>query len=162
MTVSLRPSTKDGGPGMLPGNRRRVHRHPRTALALFLAAVLLAGCAAAPELEEATAGRFQARVATAKQLATEQNFPRALAELDQLGREVQAAAEQGDVSSQRRSRIESSISKVRADLEAASAAVEPAPAPTTSTPELSPGGGDREDKEEDGGKGGNKGKDKDD
>lgn len=162
MTVPLRPSTNDGDPGMLTGNRRRIHPRPGTALAFFLAAALLAGCAAAPQLEEVTAGRFQARVATAKQLAAEQNFPRALAELDELGREVQAAAEQGDVSPERRSRIESTIGKVRADLEAASAAVEPAPAPTPSIPDLSPGGGDREDAEEDGGKDRNKGKGKDD
>lgn len=127
----------------------------RAVTALFLAAVLLAGCAGAPELEEATAGKFQARVATAKQLAAEQNFLDALAELDQLGSDVQAAAEQGDVSAERRSRIESSLLKVRADLEAAQAAAQPEPDPITATPEPSPEGGDGEqkgkEKEEEGG-----------
>lgn len=141
-------------------------RNARAVTALFLAAVLLAGCAGAPELAEAAAGKFQARVATAKQLAAEQNFPEALAELDKLGSEVQAAAEQGDVSVERRSRIESSISKVRADLEAAHAAAQPEPDPTTATPiptpESSPGDREEEkDKEEEGGgKDENKGKGK--
>lgn len=152
------------------------HR-PRTVPALFLAAALLAGCAAAPELDEATAGKFQARVASAKQLAADQNFPAALAELDQLSREVREGAEQGAVPPERRSRIESSISKVRTDLEAARSAAQPQPTPTTAAPEPHPGGGDSEEKdkgedgggegegEDDGGgegKGGNKGKGKDD
>lgn len=144
-------------------------RRTRTVMALFLSVALLAGCAAAPELAETAAGQFQARVATAKQLAGAQDYPGALAELDQLGREVQSAAERGDVSPQRRARIESSISKVRADLEAAGAAVEPDPVPTTPAPEPAPepapatGDGEEKDKEEeDGDKGGGKGKGKDD
>lgn len=166
MTVPLRTATKDGAPEVLPGIRRRANRQARTAMALFLAAVLLAGCAAGPELDEATAGKFQARVASAKQLAADQNFPGALAELDQLSREVGEGAEQGAVSPERRSRIDSSILKVRADLEAARAAAQPKPTPTTAAPEPPPGGGDGEEKDKDddggGGKEENKGKGKDD
>lgn len=139
-------------------------RRTRRAIAVFLAAILLAGCAGAPELDQAAAGNFQSRVATAKQLTAQQDFAGALAELGQLERDVQAAADQGDVSPERRARIESAISKVRADLEAAVVAAEPAPAPATPAPVPSPDGGDGGKKGKDGeggGKGENKGDDDD-
>jgi hypothetical protein len=136
------------------------------AVMFFLAAILLAGCAgAAPELDEEAAGQFQARVVTAKQMAAEQEFHGAVAELEQLGKDVQAAGGQGRLSQERRSRIEAAIAKVRADLEAAIAAAErPTPSPSVSSP--GPQNDEGKDKDEDGktedGKDENKNKGKDD
>lgn len=138
----------------------------RAAMAVFLAAALLAGCGGASDLDKAVAGKFQVRVAAAKQLAAAQNFTGAVSELDQLSREVQLGLEQGTVSEQRHSRIEASIGKVRADLEAAQVAARSAPGPTTAapapSPEPSPGDreGDKAKKDEEEGSDVNKGKGK--
>lgn len=148
-------------PGMRPGNG-----FLRMAAAWFLAAVLLAGCAGVPELDEEAAGKFQARVAAAKQFAAQQEFRGAVAELEQLGNDVQAAGDQGRLSQERQSRIEASIAKVRADLEAAIAAAEP-PTPGPTVPSVEPqeergGKGKDEDGKQEEGKDTNKGKGKDD
>ncbi|MBT2522028.1 hypothetical protein [Arthrobacter sp. ISL-28] len=75
-------------------------------------------------------------MAAAKRLAAEQNFPAALAELQQLSEKVRTAEEQGLMSLDRKTRIEASISKVRADMEAALTPAEPQPA--TSAPAAEP------------------------
>jgi hypothetical protein len=97
-----------------------------TVLGACLGMSLLAGCSPA-DLDGAVAGQLQTRVAAAKQLAAAQDFPAALAELQQLNLDVAAAAEQGKVSQDRKTRIEAAISAIRGDLEAA---ITPAPAPT--------------------------------
>lgn len=148
-----------------PGRQLRASEFPRrktlvrTAATWFLAAVLLAGCAAAPELDEQVAGNLQARVAAAKQFAAQQDFGGAVTELEQLSNEVQAAADQGRLSQERQSRIEASIAKLRADLDAAIAAAEPpTPSPTVPSrePQQEPDREGKEDAKKEGGKGENK------
>jgi hypothetical protein len=152
---------KRPGRELVPGEFPRGKSFFRIAATWFLAAVLLAGCAGQPELDEEVAGKLQARVAAAKQFAAQQEFGGAVTELEHLGNEVQAAADQGRLSQERQSRIEASIAKVRADLDQAIASAEPpTPSPTISREPREP---DREGKEEDAkngeGKDGNEGKD---
>ncbi|TLM84514.1 hypothetical protein FDW83_07280 [Pseudarthrobacter sp. NamE2] len=99
-----------------------------------MAVSLLAGCTA-PDLDGDVAIQLQQRVATAKQYAAGQDYPAALAELDQLSQEVTAAAEQGRVSEPRKGRIDAAISTIRNDLEAAAA---PAPRPAQTSPAPAP------------------------
>lgn len=104
-------------------------------LAACLGLSLVTACSAGPELDAGVAGKLQDRVAAAKQLAGQQNFPAALAELDQLGQDVTTAAEQGQVSQQRKARIEAAISTLKDDLEAA---MTPTPQPPATTPVADP------------------------
>jgi hypothetical protein len=105
-------------------------KHAVRILAACLGLVLLTSCAGASELDAGTAEGLQARVASAKQLAAQQDFPAALAELQQLGQDVATAAEKGLMSAERKARAEAAISKIRAELEAAQQAAEPQPAPS--------------------------------
>jgi hypothetical protein len=105
-----------------------------------LALVLFTSCAGASELDAGTAADLQARVASAKQLTAQQDFPAALAEIQQLGQDVATAAEKGLMSQERKARAEAAISKIRAELEAARQAAEPQPAPSAE-----PTGDDQED-----------------
>ncbi|WP_171027185.1 hypothetical protein [Pseudarthrobacter sp. NamB4] len=106
-------------------------------LAAVVAILVLTSCAGQPDLDGGVASQLQQRVATAKQHAAQQDFPTALAELDQLGREVAAAAEQGRMSEQRKNRIEAAIGSIRSELEAAMAPA-PEPAPTQDSPAPAP------------------------
>ncbi|PNI07321.1 hypothetical protein CXX84_17255 [Arthrobacter sp. AFG7.2] len=112
-------------------NPSPLHRLLAGVLAALLGTALLAGCSAPRDLDDAVASQLQTRVAAAKQLATAQDFPAALAELQQLNQEVAAASDQGKVSQERKTRIETAISTIRAELEAA---VAPAPQPAPSAP----------------------------
>lgn len=138
-------------PGVLPG--APPHRKPSLrraccwVAAVCLGALLLTACSTPPELDEGAAGELQTRVAAAKRLAAQQNFPGALAELQQLGEKVRTAEEQGLMSQERKTRIEASISKVRADLEAAMTPAEPQP--STSAPAAEPPGNEGKDQKED-------------
>ncbi|MEA3550323.1 hypothetical protein [Pseudarthrobacter sp. C1] len=105
-------------------------KHAVRILAACLGLVLLTSCAGASELDAGTAEGLQARVASAKQFAAQQDFPAALAELQQLGQDVATAAEKGLMSAARKARAEAAISKIRAELEAAQQAAEPQPAPS--------------------------------
>ena len=105
-------------------------RYSVRILAVCLGLVLFTSCAGASELDAGTAEDLQARVASAKQLAAQQDFPAALAELQQLGQGVATAAEKGLMSAERKARAEAAISKIRAELEAAQQAAEPQPAPS--------------------------------
>ncbi|WP_411374153.1 hypothetical protein ACLH0K_13950 [Arthrobacter sp. MPF02] len=108
----------------------------RTALQRLTGAAvavsLLAGCSA-PDLDGEVATRLQQRVAAAKGFAVGQDYPAALAELEQLSRDVTAAAGQGRVSEPRKGRIDAAITTIRNDLEAAMAAAAPTP-PTPPAP----------------------------
>lgn len=105
------------------------------ALAACLGMSLLAGCSATPDLDGGVAGELQTRVAAAKQLTAQQDFPAALAELQALGQDVTTAASQGRMSEQRKARIEAAINAIKADLEAA---LTPAPSPTQTPPAVDP------------------------
>lgn len=105
-------------------------KHAVRILAACLGLVLLTSCAGASEVDAGTAEGLQARVASAKQFAAQQDFPTALAELQQLGQDVATAAEKGLMSAERKARAEAAISKIRAELEAAQQAAEPQPAPS--------------------------------
>lgn len=105
-------------------------KHAVRILAACLGLVLLTSCAGASELDAGTAEGLQARVASAKQFAAQQDFPAALAELQQLRQDVATAAEKGLMSAERKARAEAAISKIRAELEAAQQAAEPQPAPS--------------------------------
>jgi Asp-tRNA(Asn)/Glu-tRNA(Gln) amidotransferase A subunit family amidase len=163
MTDVQRTDLKGSDTGLRPGIPPHGNRFFRTAAIWFLAAFLLAGCAGTPELDGEAAGKFQTRVAAATQFAAQQDFGGAVTELEQLGSEVQAAADQGRLSQERQSRIEASIAKVRADLDAAIAAAKPQPSPTVSEPqEESDGKGKGEDAKREENKDENKGEGKDD
>ena len=124
---------------LIPGGRRLTKSPCRrllgSVLAACLAISLVTACSAPPELDAGVAGKLQGRVAAAKQLAAQQNFPAALAELEQLGRDVTSAAEQRQVSQQRKARIEAAISTIKDDLEAA---MTPPPQPLPTTPASDP------------------------
>lgn len=105
-------------------------KHAVRILAACLGLVLLTSCAGASEVDAGTAEGLQARVASAKQFAAQQDFPAALAELQQLRQDVATAAEKGLMSAERKARAEAAISKIRAELEAAQQAAEPQPAPS--------------------------------
>jgi hypothetical protein len=113
---------------------RRLGRSPQrrlltSVLAACLGVSLLTACVAAPELDNGVAGKLQARVASAKEFAAQKNFPAALAELQQLGQDVTTAVERGQVSQQRKTRIEAAINTLKSDLESAMTPA-PQPAPT--------------------------------
>lgn len=104
------------------------------ALAACLGVAVFTGCSAAPDLDDGAARGLQDRVAAARELAAEQDYPGALAAIDQLGQEVATAADQGLMSEERRNRIDAAVNAVKADLEAASAAATPPPAPAGTPP----------------------------
>lgn len=105
----------------------------RKVLFLCFTAVLLGGCSVPTELDKEAAAQFSTRVAEARQLTAQQDFPAADAQLQQLEQDVQVAAERGRVSADRQARIESSISKIRASLDVAMVP-EPQPAPPEENP----------------------------
>ena len=107
-------------------------KHAARIGAAGLALVLVTSCGGAPELDAGTAAGLQTRVASAKQLTAQQDFPAALAELQQLSQDVAAAAEKGLMSAERKARAEAAISKIRAELEAAQPQPAPSAAPTPS------------------------------
>jgi hypothetical protein len=127
-TPEVLPGTR--GPAILPSRRLLT-----SVLAACLGASLFTACAPSPELDNGVAGKLQTRVAAAKELAAQQNFPAALAELQQLSQDVTAAAAQGQVSQQRKTRIEAAISTITGDLEAA---MTPAPRPVPTAPAVDP------------------------
>jgi hypothetical protein len=87
------------------------------------------------------------------------DFAAARAALDLLEAEVTEAGTDGDLDAARERDIRDAIALVRADLDAAEAASNPAPAPTPTTePEDDDGPGNGDDKGGDKGKDGDKGK----
>lgn len=110
------------------------NRAGAAGLAAGLMVAVLTGCSAAPDLDSGAAQGLQERVAAARQLAAEQNYPAALAAIDRLGQDVATAAGQSLMSKERRSRIEAAINAVRADLEAATAPATLPPAPASAPP----------------------------
>jgi len=103
--------------------------------ALILAMTLaLAGCATATELAPSTAEGLQASVVEVSTLASDGDVTGALARLDALQSELDAAVAAGDVSAERVASIQQAIDLVRADLEALVPEPEPTPTPTAEKP----------------------------
>lgn len=117
----------------------------------WLAAVLAAGALAAgaffaapafrgPDSDEATLQGFQIRVLNVSQAAAENRLDGALAALDALEKDLEAAAGGGLVSASRYRGIEAALSAVRADItrhieeQSAAAAVAKAAATAAETP----------------------------
>ena len=139
-------------------------KHAARIGAAGLALVLFTSCGGAPGLDAGTAAGLQARVASAKQLTAQQDFPAALAELQQLSQDVATAGEKGLMSAERKARAQAAISKIRAELEAAQQAAEPQPAPsaepTASNDQEDDAQKEAEKQQEDAKKDGEKGKGK--
>lgn len=98
-------------------------------LAAFLAGCLLvfsfSGCGAIqPDLGEDAAKRLQSQVLKVTQLAAGEDPAAALNALEDLARQVDTAAANGEVSFKRHQSIYRAIDDVRADLEAAQAAAQ--------------------------------------
>ena len=110
-------------------NRTPLQRLLTGAVAAGLGISLLTSCSGQPDLDGGVAAQLQTRVAEAKQLAAQQDFAGAQAELDQLSQEVATAAGQGRMSEQRQGRIEAAIGTIRSELEATLAPAPPAPGP---------------------------------
>lgn len=121
--------------------------------AAILAAAILSGCAPTPDIDVQTSSSLQASVVSIADAAADDPAS-ALALLDALAAEVDAAVAQGEITEDRSTQIDEAIAAVRADLQAAVDAV------TTSdiTPSEETDSADTSD-ESNGNKGGN-GKDK--
>ena len=118
----------------------------------------LASCAADPEISADASATYRAQVATIAQHSVAEDYDAALAELDALAAEVDAAVAAGTLDEARAAQIREAIDAVRADLAAAAAAATPTP---TAEPEQtedegddapgnSDGKGDKEDKDNSG------------
>jgi len=102
------------------------------AAALMFAAGVLAGCTApAPDITGDTATGMQTTVVSIAESAAAGDASGALAKLDGLQQQLDAAITDGSVSAQRAAAIQTRIDVVRADLQPVPA-VEPAPDPAVS------------------------------
>lgn len=117
-------------------------------LAAFAAAVALtaggvAGCAVTPgDISSGTAGELQTTVVAIAESAAAGDAAGALAQLDALQQQLDAAVANGSVSAERAAAIQSRIDLVRADLQpppVVEPTTEPAPAPA---PAVTDGGDD--------------------
>lgn len=107
--------------------------------AVLAAGALLASCAAPADLDSAAASQLQSRVMAVSKDAASKNYAGALADLDQLGRDLDAAAAAGKLTPARREQISSAMALVRADLSAARTAASASPSPSTApTPTPTP------------------------
>ncbi|MFE4544667.1 mucin-associated surface protein [Arthrobacter sp. NPDC056727] len=108
---------------MSPGRAPAAMRRAMTVLTGCILAAGLAGCAsAAPDLETGAAVKLQQRVLDVTRSAAGSNPTAALASLDRLSTELDAAAATGQVSFKRHQSIMAAINSVRADLTAAQSA----------------------------------------
>ncbi|MBT1002828.1 mucin-associated surface protein [Paenarthrobacter sp. DKR-5] len=107
--------------------------------AVLAAGALLASCSAPADLDAAAASQLQSRVLAVSKDAAGKNYAGALADLDQLGRDLDAAAAAGKLTPARREQISSAMALVRADLSAARTAASASPSPSTApTPTPTP------------------------
>ncbi|RXZ43238.1 hypothetical protein [Agromyces binzhouensis] len=129
----------------------RLRRALTTASVTVALAVGLAGCAAGPAISEGDATAFRAQVVSIAESSSTGDFADALARLDALQAEVDAAAADGSLDADRAASITEAIALVRADLEAAIAAATPSPEPTPTPTESE--SSDEGDDSDDGGPG---------
>jgi hypothetical protein len=140
------------------------------AAASVAVAVGLAGCTAeqGADLTAGQAQAFRSQVVAIADTSARGEYANALAALDALEAELDQAVADGELDGEREQRIRDAIALVRADLEAAVAAVPPEPEPTPDpAPAPAPDDGDGDDDDDSGpgnsdeGKDKGKGKDKD-
>lgn len=93
------------------------------------AAVVLSGCAQSPSFDPDAAAMFQERVLEVSTAASTAEFEAALQKVAELEVEVKDALARGLITPERYDSILAAIALVRADLEAAIAAQQPAPPP---------------------------------
>ena len=95
----------------------------------------LAACATGPDLAEEQSQAYRTQVVAIAESSAAVDYAGALAALDALQAEVDAAVADGSLEGDREERIVEAIALVRADLEAAIAAAStPEPAPTEVAP----------------------------
>jgi hypothetical protein len=128
--------------------------------ALAVSAGILAGCAGTPsEISSAVSTELQTTVVAIADAAAAGDAATALAELDQLQQQLDAALADGSVSSERAAAIQTRIDLVRADLQP-EPVVEPAPETTTAPTTGTVDGGEENPDEGNSGPGNNNGNDK--
>jgi hypothetical protein len=115
-----------------------MRRLTAAAAALALGAAILAGCAPGPTaLSSQVSTDMQSAVVAVAESAAAGDPTTALARLDELQQNLDAALAAGDVTAERAAAIQSAIDAVRTDLQSAPApSVEPAPVPE---PTVDPG-----------------------
>ena len=102
--------------------RPALHHFGRLLLGAVMAAGMLAGCTAAPELDRDAARQLQSQVLAVTEAAAANDAGASLKQLDDLALQLDGAAARGEVSFQRRQSIRASVDAVRADLTAQQAA----------------------------------------
>ncbi len=127
------------------------------AAVVLSAGVVLSGCAQAPSFDPDAAARFQESVLEVSTAASTAEFDAALQKVAELEVEVKDALARGLITPERYDSILAAIALVRADLEAAIAAQQPAP-PPPEPPASNEGGNDNNGNN---GNNGNKDKEKD-
>jgi hypothetical protein len=118
----------------MTGRFRRAFAAASVTLALMGG---LAACATGPDLAAEQSQAYRTQVVAIADSSAAGDYAGALAALDALQAEVDAAVADGSLEGDREERIVEAIALVRADLEAAIAAAatpEPAPAPTEVAP----------------------------
>lgn len=95
----------------------------------------LAGCTAEPDLAAEQSQAYRAQVVAIAESSAAGDYAGALAALDALQAEIDAAAADGSLTGDREQRIREAMALVRADLDAAiAAATPPEPVPTETAP----------------------------
>ncbi|WP_353814540.1 hypothetical protein [Agromyces sp. SYSU T00266] len=107
----------------------RLHRAVAATSAAIALTLGIAGCASGQDPSNDVTG-LRAQVVSIAESSSAGDFADALARLDALQAEVDAAEADGDLDADRAAGITEAISLVRADLEAAIAAASPSPSPT--------------------------------
>ncbi|GAA1058200.1 hypothetical protein GCM10017608_06030 [Agromyces luteolus] len=117
------------------------------ASATIALVVGLAGCAPGQDGSSDMTG-LRAQVVSIAESSSNGDFADALARLDALQAEVDAAEADGSLDGDRAASITEAIALVRTDLEAAIAAATPSPTPTPTPTEASDGDDDDADEED--------------
>jgi hypothetical protein len=106
----------------------------RTLLAGVVTAAVLAGCAQQENAAAKALDTLQERISTIRQLASEQNLPTALDEVDLLENDLEKAAANGHIAVQMQQEAAKALAEVRDDLQVL--AEETAQPDVAQTPEL--------------------------
>ncbi|GAA1959966.1 hypothetical protein GCM10009717_28310 [Agromyces allii] len=136
---------------------RHLTRRPATIVATAALALMLGlGLTSCAPPNDDTAAAMHASVVSVSERAASADYAGALAELDLLEADVDAASADGALDPAQEQQIREAIALVRADLVAAEVATTPTPTPATDDSEDSDDSGNSDDSP--GNSGGNKGK----